>query len=278
MASDALDIDAVEASRLLGRPVRAVARLSGGEHAVTATVTDGIDMYVVRRFPPGDSAVRHEVLVLDRLEGLRDLVPALVAHDASATGPAIVTRMLPGTPPSQGLAIDTIADQLGAVLARIHAVAGTGLRAVPEAPPAGDSPIALRARQDWPDLDRGNGVLTHWDFWSGNTLWNGNTLTGVVDWSGARHGPRGIDLAWSRQDVVLLGDRDAADTLLTAYRNASGQQVQDIAAWDRRAAAQAEPVVEEWAANYAGIGRGHLTGSVLRRRLDAWIEELLSSE
>jgi hypothetical protein len=27
--------------------------------------------------------------------------------------------------------------------------------------------------------------------------------------------------------------------------------------------------------NYAGIGRAHLTGRVLRHRLDEWIDELL---
>lgn len=278
VAPDALSLDAARASRLLGRPVRAVARLSGGEHAVTATVTDGVDVFVMRRFPPGDTAVRHEVLVWDRLKALGDLVPAFIAHDDCAAGPAIVTQWLPGTAPSPSLATETIADQLGAVLARIHAVDGAGLRAAPEAPPAGDSPIARRAQHDWTDLDRGGGVLTHWDFWCGNTLWNGQTLTGVVDWSGARHGPRGIDLAWSRQDLVLLGHRAAADILLATYRKASGHRVDDIAAWDRQAAAQAEPVVEAWAANYAGIGRGHLTGPVLRRRLDAWIDELLSTK
>lgn len=276
MTPNAPDIDSVTASRLLGRPVRTVARLSGGEHAVTTTVTDGVNVYVLRRFPPGDDAVRNEIQVLVRLEELGELVPTLIAHDDSAHEPSILTQKLPGTPPSPDLTAETIAGQLGAVLARVHAVDGAGLRSAPGAPPAGDSPIARLARHDWADLDRRGGVLTHWDFWCGNTLWTGDVVTGVVDWSGARSGPRGIDLAWSRQDLVLLGDRDAADTLLAAYRSASGESVDDIAAWDRQAAAQAEPVVEEWAANYAGIGRGHLTGSVLRHRLDAWIEELSS--
>lgn len=275
---DAPDVDSVTASRLLGRSVRTVARLSGGEHAVTTTVTDGVGMYVLRRFPAGDDAVTNEVLVLARLKGLGDLVPVLVAHDDSAPEPSILTKKLPGTPPSSDLTAETIAGRLGAVLARIHAVDGAGLRSAPDTPPAGDSPIARRARHEWADLDRGGGVLTHGDFWCGNALWIDDAVTGVVDWSGARYGPRGIDLAWSRQDLVLLGDRDAADTLLATYRSASGQAVEDIAAWDRQAAAHAEPTVAEWAANYAGIGRGHLTGSVLRHRLDAWIDELLSPE
>jgi len=37
-------------------------------------------------------------------------------------------------------------------------------------------------------------VLTHHDFWSGNTLWQRGVLTGVVDWAGAAVGPRGFDV------------------------------------------------------------------------------------
>jgi aminoglycoside phosphotransferase (APT) family kinase protein len=238
-------------------------------------VTDGTGEYVLRRFPSGDGAVTNEVLVLAHLEELGELVPSLIAHDDSAAEPSILTRKLAGTPPPPGLAAATIAGQLGAVLARIHAVDGAGLRSAPEAPPEGETPIAQRAQHDWVDLDRAEEVLTHWDFWCGNTLWDADTVTGVVDWSGARHGPRGIDLAWCRLDLVLLGDRRAADALLGAYRTSSGKPVKDIAAWDRQAAAQADPVVEEWASNYAGIGRPHLTGPVLRHRLVAWVDELL---
>ena len=270
------DIDSATASRLLGRPARTVARLSGGEHAVTTTVTDGAGTYVLRRFPPGDDAVTHEVGVLARLGELGDLLPPLIAHDDRAAGPAILTRKMPGTPPSPDLTATAIAAALGPVLARIHRLDGTGLRPAPGAPPEGDSPIARRARRDRPGLDRHGGVLTHFDFWCGNALWSGGTVTGVVDWSGARHGPRGIDLAWCRQDLVLLGDPGAADHLLAAYRSASGEPVADIAAWDRQAAAHAEPVVEDWSRNYAGIGRPHLTGPVLRHRLTAWIDELLT--
>ena len=255
--------------------MRSVARLSGGEHAVTTVVTDGVEEYVLRRFPPGDAAVTHEVAVLARLTALGDLVPRLVASDDRGAAPSILTRKLPGASPSPDLTAAAMAGQLGAILARIHSHDGTGLRLAPAAPPGGDSHIARRAQQDWAQLDRSVGVLTHYDFWCGNTLWDGDAVTGVVDWSGARHAPRGVDVAWCRLDLILLGDRTAAESLLAAYRSASGQPIEDIATWDRQAAAQAEPVVEGWAANYAGIGRGHLTGRVLRDRLDAWIVELL---
>ena len=269
------DIDGATASRLLGRPLRMVARLTGGEHAVTTALTDGVDEYVLRRFPPGDPAVRREVSVLPRLTVLGRLAPRLIAYDESDDAPAILTNRLPGTTPAPDADLALIAHRLADVLARVHTVDATGLRPAPVGPPAGHDAIIRRARQDWTELDMATRVLTHFDFWSGNCLWDGDTVTGVVDWSGARHAPRGVDLAWCRLDLILLGGRGAADLLLAEYGRASGRPVDDIASWDRQAAAQAHPVVEHWAANYAGIGRPELTGPVLRQRLETWIDELL---
>ncbi len=269
------DIAAI--SQLLRRTVRAGARLAGGEHAVTTLVSDGTDEYVVRRFPPGDPAVSHEVRVLDRLAGLGELAPRLVAHDEDPAGPIIITNRVAGTTPAPDLAPMVIAREMARALARIHALNGTGLRAAPASPPRGTSPIVARALQDWAHLDRRAPVLTHYDFWCGNALWQGGTLSGVVDWSGARHAPRGLDVSWCRLDLVLLGDHHAADAFLTEYRQQTGQAVVDIAVWDRQAAAHADPVVESWSPNYAGIGRPQLTGELLRQRLDNWITRLLTS-
>src|SRR5207237_1284407 len=46
---------------------------------------------------------------------------------------------------------------------------------------------------------RSNGaVLSHHDFWFGNTLWSGERLTGLVDWDGARIDDPGFDVGSSR--------------------------------------------------------------------------------
>jgi hypothetical protein len=50
-----------------------------------------------------------------------------------------------------------------------------------------------------------------------------------------------------------------------------------LPAWDRQAAAHATPAVEDWTRNYAGVGRPHLTGQLLRHRSEAWIDELLTN-
>jgi hypothetical protein len=159
---------------------------------------------------------------------------------------------------------------MAGALCTIHQLPATGLRPVPDIPPRGVGPLAVAARRRFTALNTSERVVTHYDFWSGNLLWNDATVTGVVDWSGARSGPRGIDIAWSRQDLVLQGRPRAAQILLEEYRKLSRTPLVDIAEWDLQAAAQAEDAVGDWASNYAGIGLHELTPGVLRERLRAW--------
>jgi aminoglycoside phosphotransferase (APT) family kinase protein len=65
-------------------------------------------------------------------------------------------------------------------------------------------------------------VLTHYDFWSGNVVWRGGVLTGVVDWSGGALGPAGFDVGWCRLDLYLLYDEAVAGIFLdAAHSNAA---------------------------------------------------------
>ena len=265
------------ASNVVGRRLEFIGQLGGGEHALTvlARSADGIE-YVARLFPDGDSAVTEEVRVLARLHPLGVLAPSLVAYDeGSPVGPIIVTSRVDGGHPSPTLCTTVIAQEMAAALVRIHRLDGRGLRTAPAGPPSGDGPAAKAARARWERLDHDDPVLTHFDFWCGNALWDGAALTGVVDWSGARRGPRGIDVAWCRQDLVLLGSPTAADVFLRTYERAAGVRVDDVLDWDILAAARAESDVETWAPNYSGIGRPEITGDVLRTRLDDWIVHLL---
>lgn len=273
MTAGGLDEITVAAARLLRRDVEVVRPLAGGQHAAAVMVTDGTARYVVRAFPPGDDAVDHEVAILGRLGPLGSLAPRLIAHRRDPGRPIIITAAITGTAP-QTRHLSGIAAQMAGALARIHRLDGTGLRPEPLAPPSGDTAITALARRQWHRLDTSERVLTHYDFWCGNALWDRGALTGVVDWSGARHAPRGVDVAWCRLDLILLGSTRAADDFLTEYHRQAGRVLSDIHAWDVQAAAQADPIVESWELNYRGIGRTDLTASILRERLDAWTATL----
>ena len=119
----------------------------------------------------------------------------------------------------------------------------------------------------WKELSDAPRVVTHNDFWSGNTVWCNDRLTGIVDWSGAGRAPRGYDLAWCRQDLVFLYDVHVADVFTRAYDRAFGSPTPDVALWDYFAAMKAYPRVETWAPNYQDLDRTDLDGAELRRRL-----------
>lgn len=89
------------AAQLLGRPRLAFRRhLAGGEHARTVVAGDDVGDVVLRRFPPGDTAGDHELLVTDRLAALEGLAPRLLASAESHTdGALLVNELIDGTAP-----------------------------------------------------------------------------------------------------------------------------------------------------------------------------------
>lgn len=262
------------AARLLGRPLTLVRELTGGQHARTLLADDGAAHVVVRVFPRADDAVARELAVLARLGPLGRTAPAALAHGDLDGHGVIVTEAVPGGPPSPTLDPVVVGEQLGVALAAIHRLDPSGLPDDVREPTLRAGRLAATAQEAWreADLDR---VLTHGDFWSGNTVWEGDRLAGVVDWSGARSAPRGVDLAWCRQDLVLLGSPAAAERFLTSYEGALGRRVLDVHAWDVIAAARADTYVETWAPNYAGIGRPEIDARLLRARFDAWVNGLI---
>ncbi|WP_260852653.1 phosphotransferase family protein [Curtobacterium pusillum] len=264
------------AADLLGRPLTLDRELTGGQHARTLMAVDSDARVVVRMFPRGDDAVVREREVLRRLGPLGTLVPRLLAHGEAQGHPVIVTDAVPGGPPAPGLDPVVIGEQMGRALAEIHRLDPVDLPDESRQPTRRAGRLATSAHEAWRevDLDR---VLTHGDFWSGNALWEGERLTGIVDWSGAMSAPRGVDIAWCRQDLVLLGSTAAADRFLAVYEGATGQRVRDVRAWDVIAAARADAYLETWAPNYAGIGRPEIDGRLLRSRFDTWVGSLIGT-
>lgn len=265
------------ARQLAVSELRWVRTLPGGTHATTTVIgASNRSEFVLRQFPPGDDAVRREMRVLASLGGLGGLgalAPQLLAADPAGTVngcPLIVTTLLPGLASITPADPQDFARQLGAALARIHS-----LPVNPELPdlftePAADSPL----HSVWHELTNEPRVLTHNDFWSGNTVWLRGRLTGIVDWSGAGLAPRGYDLAWCRQDLVFLYDVTAAEEFTLAYEEAFGSPAPHVARWDYFAALKAYPRVETWAPNYTDLGRADLDGGGLRRRLTEWMLRL----
>ncbi|OJF12278.1 phosphotransferase family protein [Couchioplanes caeruleus] len=265
---------------------RVVQRLAGGTHAVTHLLETGqpTRQIVLRRYPPGDNAAEREAAVLKALDGLDGWAPRLVDVDAIGRRfgePAVLITRLPGRADITSVPPDDAAEQLGRVLARIHAVPLArfdGLRdgmAATSSPATRYAPGAAVLAADGHRLRAEESVLTHFDYWSGNVLWQRRSITGIVDWSGASRAPRGLDVSWCRLDLVLLYGPATADVFLAAYQRAAGEAVPDVVLWDLFALTNSHHTVESWRDNYHGLGRTDLTATDLRARHTAWTRDRL---
>jgi aminoglycoside phosphotransferase (APT) family kinase protein len=269
--------------------VQAVRALRGGTHARTWLIrtANPESAVILREFPAGDDAASREARVLAALDGLDGLVPRLLGSGtdgASSDGTWILISRLPGTAQLTGGHPSEAAEQLGSTLARIHATPRHRFRDFQSVfdRPGGSAaalagPAAGSVAGRWEQLADAPGVLTHYDYWSGNVVWDSDVLTGVVDWSGGAVGPRGFDVGWCRLDLCLLYDQRIADRFLDSYTAASECHRPDPLLWDLWAVARSHDGVESWVPNYRDLDRADLTASELRRRHRAWTEHLLAA-
>lgn len=151
------------------------------------------------------------------------------------------------------------------------------IRAITE--PAGGRSQLLEAADDTLagiEVPRARTVLVHGDIWQGNTLWNGDQLTGIVDWDAARIGHPGIDLGAARLDAALCFGVDAAARLLDGWQEASGVTLdaEVIAYWDARAAVNTPAEVRPPHDIY---GRPDLDKVTATRRRDQFLRSALTA-
>lgn len=280
-----------QAARLAGpdATIQVMQALAGGTHARTTLIrTANPDTEVVlREFPPGDDTAGRETKVLQALDGLGGLAPRPLASDLSqvaARGSWLLISRLPGRADITPRHPAAQADQLGKALARIHQTRLPRLAGLPGVFDRGlggarsslSGPAAGIVAAGWDSLASTPLALAHHDYWSGNAVWDGEVLTGVVDWPGGCLGPPGFDTGWCRLDLWLLHGQAIADTFLDAYNAASGSAVPDPLLWDLWALARSHEMVETWVPNYRDLGRTDLTAAQLRSRHTAWTERLLA--
>ncbi len=118
-------------------------------------------------------------------------------------------------------------------------------------------------------------VFVHGDFWYGNTMWDDDRLTGIIDWECAGIGHPGIDLGMQRCDAALVVGLSGADAVLAGYESAIGRPAADVAYWDVAAALTTPPTMGSFVQIYAGQGRTDLDPTTLLTRRDAFLAAAL---
>jgi aminoglycoside phosphotransferase (APT) family kinase protein len=283
----------------------AVDRLTGGwtsaMHAVTVRKGRTEHPLVLRRMfrEPWKS---HAVGLLEREADILRLlaespVPTaeFVAVDASAEvtdEPALLMGRLPGGLRLDGRDRHEVVPELARMLAMIHAVR----------PPDHQRP---RAYQSWAPRERRvipawahqpdlwshafslieaeppgfRGCFLHRDFHPGNVLFDGPSISGVVDWVETSWGPADLDVAHCCTGLAVLHGSNAVEQFIDGYRAAGGELAQDPderAYWQLIDAVGFLPDPGKIARPWRESGRSDLTPQRARMRLEAHVGWILA--
>ena len=125
-----------------------------------------------------------------------------------------------------------------------------------------------------PNVRSNGSVLTHHDFWFGNTLWTDERLSGIVDWDEARIDDPAFDVAYARGDVHFICGGDAAARLRDRYEARRGE-LTDMAFWDLVGILPAFRWLSDWVSGYHEVDRSDLTNELAQERLESFVRSAL---
>jgi aminoglycoside phosphotransferase (APT) family kinase protein len=118
-------------------------------------------------------------------------------------------------------------------------------------------------------------ALIHGDYWAGNTLWNGGRLIAIVDWDDGKLGDPAMDVGYMWMDLMILGEREAADRFVEEYEQRSGGRVANLRLGALLGLSRAMPDPTRWFASWEGSGRMDITPESVMRNFDETIRECL---
>lgn len=290
------------ASELLGSPICSVRALPGGmDSAIHLLVPERGDPVVMRRYldqGSPDSAIAlaaREAEVLRALESTPVAAPGVVALDQTGEycgTPSVLIEFMDGR---RDIPCDlrTLAAELARTMATIHDVSLPAIDGLPDATRLLLSALA----EERPDLhDRipamkiwrlvrdqpvppnmGPQTLTHNDFAPHNTLFVGDRLSGVVDWTAAAADQPASEVCFCRLNVSLVLGLDAGDMVLAAYEAQIGAPLPDRGWWDLVAAARVEPDLDNWTQSANYFGPPDVTVNDVADRFDLFVEGALAA-
>ncbi len=185
----------------------------------------------------GREHVRREAVACRLLGDSEVPAPHLLGSDpdgAYTAGFANLLTWLPGQPRFDRLGPDAIA-AWAALAVAVHTHAVSADRRPPAFAFRGEAQPSVPDWARWPGLWRTaidlrmagppptpHGLL-HRDFHLGNTLWQGDVVTGLVDWAETSWGPPDLDVAHACADLAMLHTAVDAQLFRTAYLRHGGR-------------------------------------------------------
>lgn len=162
---------------------------------------------------------------------------------------------------------------------RTRPISATDFAAMRRAGTDPTTPLLDAAQAFLDDLTRpvGETVFVHGDLWQGNIMWEGDAVTGLLDWDMAGVGHPGVDLSSLRLDAALMFGLDAADPVTTAWQDATGRLADALPYWDAVAALNQPGDLAVFAPVMHDQGRTDLTARLLNERRDAFLRGALAA-
>lgn len=124
-----------------------------------------------------------------------------------------------------------------------------------------------------PDYDP---VFIHRDYHPVNLLWQGEGISGVVDWVNACRGPSGIDVGHCRANLVQMFGLDAAEAFLLAYE-------QHVPAFEYNPYWAVDTVLDaclpapSFYAPWQDFGLDMIAPEILQARIDDYLENVMNN-
>jgi aminoglycoside phosphotransferase (APT) family kinase protein len=115
----------------------------------------------------------------------------------------------------------------------------------------------------------------HRDYHPNNVLWQGPSVSGIVDWVNACRGAPGIDVGWCRQNLAQLYGVASADRFLEAYRAESGADFEYHPFWDLITLIEHLPGPPGIYPGWPAFGIDHLDEELVRARINDYLTSLI---
>ncbi|MEX1255320.1 MAG: phosphotransferase [Dehalococcoidia bacterium] len=291
-----------------GRLVR-MRRLRGGigtrMHVLDIKNAEGARRKVtLRRFVPGHHyatpehvAQEFDILRLVRSAGIAAPEPLVLDAEGELFGvPAMVLSYVPGGPLYAPRDERAWVEQLAGALLPLHAMTPNRFdlsslevrladairdQLCRRAETAGAHGALARdvhavLTRNLDQIDWAEPCLTHDDYWLGNTVWYRGRFAAIIDWTPAKVGDPRADVAQCRIDLAISHGRDVPDAFLEAYQRLAPRPLPDVWYFDLQRGLDGLLYYEQWLEGYQDFGLTHLTPTLARRRLEAFLRRALA--